>query len=157
MPDTAHDWLYRKRVIILMDRLHEIFELSPEDDAAIVGNASYESNRFMSLHESGQAEQIGGEGICMWTGPRRRAYDVFCQRNALAPRTFTAGMDYLVRELQTNYAHVLDHIRESETLLDKVAAFERYYEGAGVVRMTQRQEHAEACLAIWNDQPKAEA
>lgn len=55
--------------------------------AAIIGNAGHESGGFKDLQEKKPLVKgsRGGYGIMQWTGPRRREYEDYCDRNNLDP------------------------------------------------------------------------
>jgi hypothetical protein len=139
-----------QRCVLLMDRLHKEFNADDLTSAAITGNAAHESAGFTEWHEVGQPANLGGIGLCMWTGPRRRLYEAFCEAHGYDAYTFNAGVEMLVHELKTTYHTALFRTLAATGLAAKTAAFEKYYEGAGIVREDDRVAYAEKALAAYH-------
>jgi hypothetical protein len=141
---------YASLAVPLMKRLISTFKCSPLDSAAVLGNVSHESAGFTELHEEGVPYADGGIGIAQWTGPRRKLYESYCAAHKLNPMTFAAGEAYLFYELSGTYHSALVHTMAATNLSAKVAAFEKYYEGAGIVEESDRLAWAEKALAAYS-------
>ena len=66
----------------IMKTLMDEFSLKDFQAAGILGNIGTECNGFKNLREIGQPEGRGGYGWCQWTGPRRRAFLSWCEKNS---------------------------------------------------------------------------
>lgn len=74
---------------------------TPEQAAAIAGNAQHETNQFKNLQEIEPLIEgsKGGYGYLQWTGPRRRNYEKWAKENKLDPSSDEANMGYLANEI----------------------------------------------------------
>lgn len=140
----------------IMRRLMDDFGLSDIQAAAILGNLGQESaglTAFQETHPTVPGSR-GGWGWAQWTGPRRRAFEAYCQRLHLDPRSDAANYAYLWRELsghQTgfDYRKAITALKKTHTLPEAVKAFERAYERAGTPNYPSRDKWAERALAAF--------
>lgn len=107
------------------------FGLTKEQAAGIVGNIGYESIGFSTLQEiePSVSGSRGGYGWAQWTGPRRRAFEGWCEEQGLKPWSDEANYGYLVFELNYTQQHVIEQLHKTTTLEAAVftvgAIFER--------------------------------
>lgn len=152
---TAQD-TFRAKAPGIMDMLLKDFLLQLDDAAAIVGNFGHESAGFTALQEIAPTVKgsRGGYGWPMWTGPRRRAYEAYCQRNGLDPASDKANYAYVFVELSGEYDYAVAAVKKAVGLQAKVKAFELAYEGAGVKHYASRNQWAAIALEAWHDAKK---
>lgn len=132
-------------------KLQAAFKLTKEDTAAVFGNLGHESGGFVALQEKRPliAGSRGGYGWAQWTGPRRNAYEAYCEKNKLDPASNAANYAYLVFELQDDYKRSFpDRVTVQHTLYAKVVAFEKLYERAGIKHYPSRYAWAKRALAV---------
>ena len=131
-----------------MGLLRADFELSELDAAAVFGNFGHEAKGLTTLQEIRPTVKgsRGGYGWPQWTGPRRRAYEAYCQRTGRDPASAQANYDYVFVELKTTERHALAALKAASTLEEKVVAFEKAYERAGVKHYPSRQQWAQIAL-----------
>jgi len=130
--------------------LRRAFNMKPEDAAAIVGNAGHESGGFKYYHQIGMDPNnpACGLGWFQWSGARHVAFKNYCELHGYAPMSPEASMHYLISELMGIYHYVLPPLQKAKTLYDKVAAFEKYYEAAGVPAISSRFLWADKALRL---------
>lgn len=152
---TAQD-AFRAKAPDIMGKLMADFPLQLDDVAAIVGNFGYESAGFTALQELKPVVKgsLGGYGWPMWTGPRRRAYEAYCQRNGLDPASDKANYAYVFVELSGDYNYAVAAVKKAVGLQAKVKAFELAYERAGVKHYASRNQWAAIALEAWHDAKK---
>ena len=126
------------------------FALKDFQAAGIVGNLGRESAGFTQLREIGAAPGRGGYGWCQWTGPRARAFLNWCHLKGLDWTSDKANYGYLRQELNTDYAYVVAHMRESGDVASAAETFERFYERAGVPDIADRVAWARAAYAAYH-------
>ena len=143
---TAQD-VFRAKAPEVIAWLMRDFGLTDFQAAGIVGNTGRECLGFTELREIGQPPGRGGYGWQMWTGPRRRQFLNWCHAQKLDWRSDLANYGYLKSELKGDYAYVIAHLQETETLEEATEVFEKYYERAGVPAMKDRIEWAILALA----------
>ena len=114
--------------------------------AGVLGNIGHECAGFLSMHEIGQAPGRGGYGWCMWTASRREKFFSWCKLRKLDWRLDAANEGYLYAELDDEFRHVIDHLRNAADVDDATEIFEREFEMAGVVGMSSRLTWAHAAL-----------
>lgn len=151
---------YNKWSVIFIDRLMKDFDLDLLSAVAIVGNAGHESGGFKSLQELKPLVpgSRGGYGIMQWTGPRRRDYESYCERNRLNPADMDSNYKFLFVELKGPEGRVLNFLKNAKTLDDKVEIFCKTFLRPGVVHMDSRKVWAKRALVAWNAQkPVVEA
>lgn len=140
----------------IMRRLMADFDLTDIQAAAILGNLGQESaglTAFQEVHPTVPGSR-GGWGWAQWTGPRRRAFEEYCRRLHLDPRSDAANYAYLWRELSGHqpgydYSGAITSLKRARTLPEAVKAFERGYERAGTPNYASRERWAERALAAY--------
>lgn len=138
-----------------MRALMQAFSITKFDAAAMLGNFGHESAGFTKLQEISPtvAGSAGGYGWAQWTGPRRRAFMTWCKKNSLKPASYGANIGYVLVELRGDYRHAVNAVLAHGALEDKVEAFERHYEQAGVKHYKSRLEWAQRALAAFDGAP----
>jgi hypothetical protein len=144
--------VFREKAPWLMHKLMGDFRISKLDAAAIAGNSGHESGGFTNLQEDRPTVKgsRGGYGWFQWTGPRRKAYEAYCARNNLNSASDEANYAWLWIELRGSEKKALDALRTAPTLKDKVIAFERSFERAGVKHYPSRIKYAEIALEAFD-------
>jgi hypothetical protein len=138
--------------------LRSMFGFDNRDIAAIMGNGGHESAGFLKLQEIKPVVKgsRGGFGIFQWTGPRRRAYEAWCAQNGHDPTSYEANIGFLIHELKGPEKRAVSAVKNAPTLAQKVIAFEKAYERAGVKHYDSRQAwalKALAALTVYNQPP----
>lgn len=154
--------LFRATAPKYMRRLVADFpQLDLQDAAAIFGNLGHESLGFTKLQEMKPTVKgsRGGWGWAQWTGPRRRAFEAYCQRTGKDPASDEANYAFLFLELSgkegTEKAAV-GKITAAVGLQGKVEAFEKAFLRAGVKHYDSRLAWAKiAADALRNSEPSA--
>lgn len=133
---------------LMRDLLDEFPAWGPLDAAACVGNGGHESGGFTLMQELKPVVpgSRGGLGGFQWTGPRRRKYEAWCLTNALNPHSYDATKGFLIGELRGPEKAAVAKTAKAETLDDKVVAFEKAFERAGVKHYPSRQKYAAIAL-----------
>lgn len=147
---------FNKWSVIFMAKLVEDFDLSVLDAAAIIGNAGHESGGFKSLQEKKPIVKgsRGGYGIMQWTGPRRRAYEAYCEKNKFNPADMDTNYKWLFVELKTtDEGKVLPKLKSGKTLEEKTKIFMKGFLRPGIEHLDSRIIWAKRALAAWNAQP----
>lgn len=147
----AYD-IFKKKVPFIFKLLTADFGFSELDDSAVVGNLGHESGGFAFLQElkpmvPGSA---GGYGWAQWTGPRRRLFEAYCKRNGLNPASDKANYGYLFVELKGDESKAVQAVKDAKTLQDKVIAFEKNFERAGIKHYDSRLTWAQLALDTWH-------
>lgn len=141
---------------IMADLLKDFPEWGPEDAAADLGNAGHECAGFTDLIEfDGKDGGRGGVGWYQWTGPRRRAYEAYCNRNGLDKFSDTANYAFHFVELKGlldgyDESRTINAVKTAVGLEAKTIAFEKAYERAGVKHYDRRYAYAKRALDAWN-------
>jgi len=135
----------------IMRLLMEDFGFSVEDAAAICGNGGHESNGLQAVNEAKPtvAGSRGGWSWFQWTGPRRVDFEEYCRRNGLSLSSDKAAYNWLYLELKGTESKAVQATKNADTLEEKVEAFEKAYERAGVKHYPSRVKWAERALAAW--------
>lgn len=135
-----------------MAKLIADFGFSVEDAAAIMGNAGHESIGFTTLQEIKPVVKgsAGGYGWFQWTGPRRRLYEAYCDRNKLNPASREANYAFLYVELTGSEKAAVAKTKAAVGLQAKTKAFELAFERAGVKHYPSRYQWAQKALDAWN-------
>lgn len=135
-----------------MEKLIADFSFSPEDAAAVLGNAGHESAGFTRMQELKPTVKgsRGGYGWFQWTGPRRRAFEAYVNRNKLDINSREANYAFLWVELNGDEKGAVAKTKAAKGLEAKVKAFELSFERAGVKHYPSRNEWARKALAAWN-------
>lgn len=145
---------------IMRDLIAEArFGFSRDDAAAIVGNLAHETLGFTKMQEMAPAVKgsRGGYGWAQWTGPRRVAFEAWCDARGLAHDGYEGNYSFLYRELATDYAKAVSAVKAAGSLKDKVIAFEKAYEGAGVKSYGSRLKYARDAVAAFAAASPAQA
>ena len=131
------------------------FGLSSDDAAAIVGNLAHETLGFTKMQEMAPTVKgsRGGYGWAQWTGPRRVAFEAWCDARGLEHDGYEANYSFLYRELATDHANAVAAVKAAGSLKDKVIAFEKVYEGAGVKSYSSRLKYAREAIAAFSAAP----
>lgn len=154
--------LFEQKAPWIMNLLMRDFPTWREEDAAAcVGNAGHECRGFEDLVEID--ERVGGKGGIgwfQWTGqtprnPRRRDFEAYCARNNLDRFGDEANYKYLVLELRGSERRAVGATSAANGLRNKVIAFEKSFERAGVKHYDRRVEYAQRALTAWRRNPKA--
>lgn len=132
--------LFRAKAPPIMKQLMADFGFSVDDAAAILGNIGTETGGFIHMQEIKPtvSGSLGGWGWCQWTGPRRRAFDAYCERNRLNKSSDKANYAFLFVELKGLESAAVPAVKNARTLEDKVKAFEAKFERAGVKHYDSR-------------------
>jgi len=140
----------------VMRRLMADFDLTDIQAAGILGNLAHESGlrAVQEVHPIGGGR--GGFGWAQWTGPRRVAFEDYCQRTHQDPKSDTANYAYLWRELSGHqegfdYRKSITELKKTTTLSDAVTAFERSFEKANpkYKHYAERDKWAERALVAY--------
>ena len=139
------------KVPALMREFMVDFDCTKEDAAAVFGNAGHESGGFTQMQEIKPtvAGSRGGSGWFQWTGPRRRAFEAYCDRNNLSPTSDKANYGFLWRELHGDERAAIPRLKAAKTLRDKVVAFELGFERAGIKHYDSRVKWANLALGAY--------
>jgi hypothetical protein len=143
--------IFKAKVPALMRQFMADFKATKEDAAAVFGNAGHESAGFTKLQEVKPTVpgSRGGFGWFQWTGPRRRTFEAYCQRNNLDPRSDKANYGFMWLELHGDEKAAISRLRNAKTLRDKVIEFELGYERAGIKHYDSRVKWANLALGAY--------
>lgn len=132
---------FEDNVVWMMDKLMADFDVGKLDAAAVFGNAGHESAGFKSLQELKPLVKgsRGGFGIMQWTGPRRRAYEAYCERAGKDPVAMKTNYDFLFVELSGPEGRVLPKLRAAKTLDEKTEVFSKVFLRPGIPHMDSRK------------------
>jgi len=141
-----------------MGKLISDFGFSVEDAAAVMGNAGHESGGLLLMQEIKPtvAGSRGGFGWFQWTGPRRRLFEAYCERNKLDPISREANYAYLFVELKGSEKAAVAKTKAAVGLQAKTKAFEMAFERAGVKHYPSRYKWAEKALAAYRSRKPTE-
>ena len=147
----AADALFRLKAPDIMRLLMKDFDFDETDAAAVVGNLGHESGGFRFLQELKPMipGSRGGYGWAQWTGPRRVAFEKYCERNKLDPASDKANYGFLFVELTGSEKKAVDAVRNALGLYNKVVAFEKNFERAGIKHYDRRMIWAEKALEAY--------
>lgn len=151
---------FRAKAPGIMRDLMVDFAITKEDAAAIVGNLGHESAGFTKLQEEKPTVQgsRGGYGWAQWTGPRRRAFEAYCDRNKLNPASDAANYKFLWNELKGNIGTegaALGKVAAASGVEAKTKAFELAFLRAGIKHYPSRIKYAQWALEAFNAAPSA--
>lgn len=144
--------LFRRKAPPIMRKLMDDFPAWGElDAAAVLGNIGGETGGFKHMQEISPVVRgsRGGWGWCQWTGPRRRAFEAWCQKQSLDVASDEANYGYLCHELRTTEKRTIAAVANAPTLEAKTIAFERTFERAGIPHHAKRIEWAEMALEAY--------
>ena len=135
-----------------MALLMQDFRFDELDAAAIMGNLGHESGgltKFQEINPTVPGSR-GGYGWAQWTGPRRLAFEAYCRRNGLDPKSDKANYGFLFVELKGTEKAAVAKTKAAVGLEAKVKAFELAYERAGHKAYASRLKWAQRALDAWN-------
>ncbi len=149
------DALFRSKAPGIMNLLMADFGLDVESAAAILGNLGHESGGFRFLQEKQPLipGSAGGYGWAQWTGPRRRAYEAYVERNGYDPASDTANYKWLYLELSGDERAAIPAVKNAVGLDAKVRAFEMAFERAGIKHYESRVTWAQRALDSYRANP----
>jgi hypothetical protein len=149
------DALFRAKAPGIMNLLMADFALDVESAAAILGNLGHESGGFRFLQEKQPLipGSAGGYGWAQWTGPRRRAYEAYVERNGFDPASDSANYKWLFLELKGDERAAIPAVKNAVGLEAKVRAFEMAFERAGIKHYESRYEWAQKAIDAYRDNP----
>lgn len=135
-----------------MALLMKDFGFDTLDAAAIMGNLGHESAGLTAFQEINPTVpgSRGGWGWAQWTGPRRVAFEAYCKRNDLDPKSDKANYGWLWNELKGPESGAVAKTKAAVGLRNKVIAFEQAYERAGIKHYDSREKWAERALDAFN-------
>ena len=140
----------------VMTLLMQDFGLDETSAAAILGNLGHESNGFTNLQEIRPTVKgsRGGYGWAQWTGPRRRDFEAYCDRNKLSPSSNKANYGFLFTELKGDEKAAIPAVKNAVGLEAKVIAFEKAFLRAGIKHYPSRHEWAMRALVAFKASPE---
>ena len=96
----------------------------------LFGNFGYESGGMTTLQEIKPVVggSRGGFGWAQWTGPRRVAFERFCEGRLLDPTSAPANAGFVMDELQDTHRHALEQLRLTTTRDGAVEVVMKLYE-----------------------------
>lgn len=129
---------------LVIPKLMKEFDWEDFQAAGCMGNLGHESGGLEQLREVAFLHHPGrgGYGWAQWTGPRARNFLRYCEIHLLDWHSEAANYGYLVKELNEDYRHTVAAVAKTKDLKAATKAFERGYEGAGVVSMPSREHWA---------------
>lgn len=115
----------------LADTLQNEYGLTRAQAAGAVGVMGYESGDFRVMQEGGQPPGRGGWGYAQWTGPRRRNFMAWAQKNKLDPSSPEANEGFLKYEIANNpaYQNAITQIKKAKTTEEAALIWEHLFEG----------------------------
>ena len=118
--------------------------------AGIFGNFAVESDQFRALQEYSPTVKgsRGGWGWAQWTGPRRRQFEAWADKQGLKrddPEGFYA---YTLVELRGPEAAALRALRQTGTVDAAAESFMRRYERPGVPHLDKRKVFAREAMGL---------
>lgn len=144
--------LFNSKAPWIMALLMRDFDLVLDDGCAILGNIGHECGGFKLFQEQKPLVpgSRGGFGWAQWTGPRRRAFEAYCARNKLDPKSDQANYGFLFVELSGSESAAITKVKAAKGLRAKVRAFEAAFERAGVKHYDSRDTWAIRARAAWD-------
>lgn len=138
----------------LTKRLMADLNLTREQASGFSGNIGHESG-VQAIQEVNPKSGRGGFGYAQWTGPRREEFEAFAKAQGLDVASDAANYGFLLKELRTKFAHVVDEVRKQTTVEGSTRAALEYESGAKpgqedprmVIAMESRLKHAQAAYA----------
>ncbi|MCJ2025105.1 phage tail tip lysozyme [Methylobacterium sp. J-067] len=125
----------------VMRRLMADFGLSKDEASIVLGNLGHESAGFTAFEEGGNGP---GRGWAQWTDPeRKRRFYKYAKDNNLDIRSDEANYGFLKWELENTHSSSVSDLKNARSYQDKMIAFERSFEGAGVKAYGSRFGYAQ--------------
>jgi hypothetical protein len=117
----------------------------------VFGNAGHESAGYETLQEIKPIVpgSRGGYGIMQWTGPRRRSFEAYCERNGYSPSDMMVNYKWLFVELKGDEGKVLPKLKAAKTLIEKTKVFSDVFLRPGIPHMESRFKWAERAIEAW--------
>jgi hypothetical protein len=138
---------FKRKAPTIMVRLQHDFDLTPTQAAGLLGNLGHESNGLTAFQEVNPiGGGRGGFGWAQWTGPRRVAFESYCNRHDLDPKSDEANYGWLFLELKGTEKAAITALKKTSTLIGAVRAFEAAFERAGVKAYGSRETWARRAL-----------
>lgn len=150
LPDPGGTFgLFRQKAPGVMQNLMDDFGLTLDQAAGVLGNIGHECAGFRTMQEIKPivAGSKGGWGWCQWTGPRRRAFEAWCQKNGFDNLSDDdANYGFLKHELETTEKNALRHLRKTLSLRDATRSFMDKFERPGIKHFDGRLNWAREAL-----------
>lgn len=145
---------FKKVAPTYMKRAMLDFGFSEEDAAAVFGNAGHESLGFTKLQEMKPTVKgsRGGWGWFQWTGPRRKEFEAYTERNKLDPSAHETNYKFLFVELNGTEKKAVAATKNAVGLEAKTKAFENTFERSGVKHYDKRYNWARIALQALRDE-----
>ncbi len=144
--------LFAQKAPQVMARLQRDLGLDQTEAAAVLGNLGHESAGFQAFAEGRHGP---GRGWAQWTDPgRKRRFFEYAQRNGLDPKSDEANYGYLRWELTHTHKGAIAALKAAHTPQEKLQAFERSFEGAGVKNYPSRTRYMNEALAAAHAHPE---
>lgn len=130
-------------------RLTKDLSITDVQAAGIWGNVGGETGGLTALQEKNPtvAGSKGGWGWMQWTGPRRRAFLAWCEKEGLDPSADEANYRYLVFETITLEPKSLVGLRKTTTTDAATETFMLLNLRPGIQHLDVRQRWAEKAYA----------
>lgn len=136
-----------------MHEFIDAFGLSVDDASAIFGNFGHESLGLTVWQEMGQPAGKGGAGPAQHTATRRRDLEKYLSDHGYGLQSWEGAFDFIEHELANTWEkRAIPAVKKAKTLYDKVVAFEKAYERAGVKHYDSRMDwalRAKAAYLAW--------
>ena len=146
--------LFGQKAPQVMARLEHDLGLNETEAAAVLGNLGHESAGFKAFAEGGNGP---GRGWAQWTDPgRKRRFFEYAQKNHFDPKSDEANYGFLRWELTHTHKGAIEALKSARTPEQKMMAFERSFEGAGVKAYGSRMRYMREALAAANAHPQAD-
>jgi len=121
--------------------------------AGVVGNFAAETSKFKIYQEikpvvSGSR---GGYGWAQWTGPRRRAFELWVKEANLNIDSYEANYGFLLHELKGPENAALKALYKTKTSGEAAEVFMLKYERPGIPALAKRKKYAEEALIIYRE------
>ena len=133
--------LFRIKVPEIASDLMSDFGLTLEQACGILGNIGHECAGFRTMQEIKPIVpgSRGGWGWCQWTGPRRRAFEAWCEENGFDDLSDdAANYGFLKHELETTERRALRHLKGTGSLADATRSFMDKFERPGIEHFDSR-------------------
>lgn len=134
----------------VIENLMKDFKLTKEQAAGVVGNLGHESAGFKTLQEVNPVGGgKGGYGWAQWTGPRRKQFFDWAEKNHLDVNSDEANYGFLKHELSTSEKGAIDAVKKTNNAKDATVAFEGSFERAGVKSYASREKYTNQSLQAY--------
>lgn len=134
----------------LLSDLKRDFGLTDEQAAGVVGNLMHESGGFNSLQEVNPTVpgSAGGFGFAQWTGPRRKSFDSYVEKQGLDRNSYDANYGFLKHELENNRyeRNQFNKVKKAGTAAEAARIVSENYLRPGIPHNASRVRYAEQVL-----------